>query len=24
MVLAARLFDWIGDRVKGDAQDQIG
>jgi hypothetical protein len=23
-VLAARLFDWIGDRVKGDAQNQIG
>jgi hypothetical protein len=24
VVLAARLFDWIGDRVKGDAQNQVG
>jgi hypothetical protein len=24
IVLAAELFDWIGDRVKGDAQNQVG
>jgi hypothetical protein len=24
IVLAARLFNWIGDRVKGDAQNQVG
>jgi hypothetical protein len=23
-VIASRLFDWIGDRLKGDAQDQAG
>jgi hypothetical protein len=23
-VIASRLFDWIGDRVKGDAPDQVG
>jgi hypothetical protein len=24
VVMAARLFDWIGDRVKGGAQNQVG
>jgi hypothetical protein len=24
IVLATRLFDWIGDQVKGDAQNQGG